>query len=78
LRKYIKVKIDYPKKSLINKNISGMYKYRILILVLWGVLSSPSFGSSAFFSRDQTMLLAKNFDWKAGHGYVYKNKKKQK
>ncbi|MCH6200652.1 linear amide C-N hydrolase [Aquiflexum sp. LQ15W] len=55
-----------------------MYKYRILILVLWGVLSSPSFGSSAFFSRDQTMLLAKNFDWKAGHGYIFKNKKKQK
>jgi choloylglycine hydrolase len=24
------------------------------------------------------MILAKNFDWKAGHGYLFKNKKKQK
>jgi choloylglycine hydrolase len=55
-----------------------MFKYRILILVLWGISSSSSFGSSAFFSRDQNMLLAKNFDWKAGHGYIFKNKKGQK
>lgn len=38
----------------------------------------PISASTAFFVQHEGPLLARNYDWKAGHGYIFKNLKGQK
>ena len=38
----------------------------------------PSSASTAFFVHHEGTLLARNYDWKSGHGYVFKNLKGQR
>lgn len=47
-------------------------KYLFSILVLF-IISSEVFACSAYFCNYQQKLLAKNFDWYSGEGYIIKN-----
>jgi len=50
--------------------------FQVLLLLVLPHLSS--FGSTAFFVHHDRPLLARNYDWKSGHGFVVKNLQGQK
>jgi penicillin V acylase-like amidase (Ntn superfamily) len=51
---------------------------KILLAFLLTINAHIVIGSSAFFVNSESKIFAKNYDWKVGHGYIFKNTRGQK